>query len=1765
MKPASISNALPSELQHDLRSVARKMRLVYAARGSAIMLSVFIICMGASFVLDRFLVLSGLHRVLLLAGSVGGAAAAVALCLVKPLVRKPADNSLAFAVEAAHPELHESLASTVEILESKDSQAIKGSPELIQALVDSTVVQAQHIDFRGSISPRIAYRAVGVAAVVLAGIGVYAALQFNDFSHLFRRFLLANVPRLTDTRLTVGPGNDTILSGGSITVYANATGAVPEAAWVYYKPETGNGDRMRMLETGSGGFAYPFSNQQVSFRYSVRAGDALSPEYFVRVVPRPEVGSISITCTYPSYMGLQPKRINTVNGTVSELDGTKVDLKVKATQPLEKASISFKSDGTFKEMEVAESEAAFSFSISRSDIYMIRLVSREGFENLPLAEYVIECVPDRRPVVRIQSPGRNLSLPKAAAVDVESAVRDDFGIAKVELCYKVNAGDQQSITFRLPEKMATSLVIPYRWDLAAVDCKAGDEIVYKVSAFDRRGDEGRGDSSEYTIHIGLAERSPARKEQLDEVDAARKDLRKLAEKIRIDAEQVAKLKQAARNEQAPWTKENAEALKEAERRLEDSRKAAADVAIRLDTAMGKTNDRQLAEDLAQVKQAIEEGVDENLEHGEQQLKQAETEQGREERSDRIAKAETDERTAAENAEKLARQLDRIAMDEKLEDVRQAAGDLAHAEEQLERRLEGAPPRTTEEAQAAARDQQVIAQAAQAVDKDMQQLADEIRQPEPQAAQAIDQARQQLAAGQQKMQEAAGAVNANQMPQALQNIDQAEQKLSEARRTLRAADAELAQARQEAGQQIERLQPDIPQEARELARRQLGLADELQQAQQAGDEKAVERVRNEQEELAGQARELAREAMQEARREQQEARPDFRAAQDFADAAQALERLAEQPMADAADLLARPDQQARQQAQERQNEAARNLQEIAGNLDLLEAEQQLHEAARDAAEIAAEQRQLAQQARRANPEDNATLDDLADRQQELQQELAGLDVDIADAREGLQDDKELAAKLDEADRRIEPIPAQMNQAQQMLAAQPREAAQLQQQVGRELDELRRDLDRAEQLARDQAGLAREELAAAKPDIEKRLDDVLEQHKEAAEALEAARDDVADAAAPLPAGEAKALADARDKQAEAQEAARELAQELAREANAIGARPEPNLEKMGELDRARDALNRAADNPMEQAQADMAEAMAAPDKSQRREALADAAEQQQQALDELERAAQAAPATAEQQLRHAAQQAAELKEDQAMMAPVAANARPDDEENREVLADAQRQTAERAQDLADQAERLAKALEQKDPEAAKQAEMAAELGEPTRNAMQQAGMEMEEGRFEKAVPLVKKAENNLQQIENALGRAAELAKDVEPEQQQKAETPEDQLRRDLADVQEMAEKQGELAEKTRDLQRQDAAKAGKLADEQDELAKDLMEHLAATPEGKQAALEQARENLEELQQQAEDLARQQEDLAAGKIPPQPNQQTPQPNQQAQQPNQQATPAEAQQALRQQAEELAGNLEDVRDNLEEAAPETAEPLKEKAEPQAREAAGKMADAAKAMEKGAEQARPVQNDAAKEMAHAAKAIEQARQDVAEAARQAQEQGKQGQQGKQGEQGKQGSQQAHEGQGQGHQGEQAAQQQGQGKAEQQQTAQKLSEAADQMRGAARMLDQGADPQQVAQLQQQIQNALQDSARSMLASMAAMRQNKTGGSSGTGGMGQGTLTGEALPEAVMNLGEDWGKLPGNVRNEILQAMGEGYPKEFEKMIQIYFRGLAESAGKEQKQ
>jgi hypothetical protein len=123
---------------------------------------------------------------------------------------------------------------------------------------------------------------------------------------------------------------------------------------------------------------------------------------------------------------------------------------------------------------------------------------------------VLSVTPDRLPSVRVENPARDLLLPDALrTVPVTIAASDDLGLESVELRYTKISGAGEQFQFsegRIPIRVERATARDWRANagiaLASLQLEAGDSIVYRAVATDRRpGATGLGTSDTFFIEI----------------------------------------------------------------------------------------------------------------------------------------------------------------------------------------------------------------------------------------------------------------------------------------------------------------------------------------------------------------------------------------------------------------------------------------------------------------------------------------------------------------------------------------------------------------------------------------------------------------------------------------------------------------------------------------------------------------------------------------------------------------------------------------------------------------------------------------------------------------------------------------------------------------------------------------------------------------------------------------------------------------------------------------------------------------------------------------------------------------------------------------------------------------------------------------------------------------------------------------------------------------------------------------------------------------
>lgn len=519
---------VPDSLHAQVERYKRRAQRLTLAEGVAQTLALFLGLLALTFLLDRWLFLPlGVRVALTLAVWIATLAGFVRLILL-PLRKRWGDIEVAFNVEAAFPQLNEQLATAVELEVCRDPDSIKGSPQLIAALVSDLARRSIHLDFASVISPSRAMVSAAAAAALALGLGVYGIAATEHFLLLVKRFAnpLAALPRASTVKLAVKPGNATIETGGSVTVRVEVFNRRVGKAAAFF---AGDGQSLMRLETLATSvpapsvppkpgvpvalqqFEIPLPAVKSNAVYFIRAGDAESQRFRIVAQRGPRLERFTLTYHFPVYTALPPKTVNTETADIAALRGTRVTVVATASQPLSGAWLEANGAPPQPAQVSDDRNVTTEIVVDHDAEFKLRITDTAGFKNADAVSYRIKALPDQPPTVKLLDPDQDVEVGQPESFDLKFAVTDDFGIASAYLVHN-SKRDQMPVT-----GVAA-------FDLAKAGYKAGDEVTFWIEVEDN--------SPEH--QIARSEQRKLRISELADLSLRNKDfveLRKLREAI----------------------------------------------------------------------------------------------------------------------------------------------------------------------------------------------------------------------------------------------------------------------------------------------------------------------------------------------------------------------------------------------------------------------------------------------------------------------------------------------------------------------------------------------------------------------------------------------------------------------------------------------------------------------------------------------------------------------------------------------------------------------------------------------------------------------------------------------------------------------------------------------------------------------------------------------------------------------------------------------------------------------------------------------------------------------------------------------------------------------------------------------------------------------------------------------------------------------------------------------------------------------------------
>jgi len=469
--------------------------------------SVVAVALGLAAVVDNFLMLD--HRTLL---GIAAAIAAVGIAvlvgrLLLTVLRRPSDDFLAVRWQRQAEGVPKDLLINAVQLQR---QGHPDSPQILQALVDRAASATAGLRASQVVDGRSTARWLKVAGVVVVAMAFYAAAFSPWFFNGMTRLVAFwdETPHLRQVQISVAdPGTVNEGDEAALDIAIDGHyGYVPAVAQLHYKLGEKDWETVDVPAGGTPGrFRHSFGPTGEPIQYYVRSGHNRTPNRHIGIRYRPRLESVRLRYHYPAYTQMEPMDDLSDRRDIVALTGTRVDIEIQATKPLQLARIET-SDQQNVSMRWTNDEHTRAIGTivvgmlsegRQKGKYRIHMTDTDNLQHPdPTPEHNIIAQRDQAPTIKFVKPGQDLVLPAGSdPIALVMQAEDRFGVAKIELQMKTNkAADFKTVDTWTsgPRRGESNVRFPYKWDLGKL--REGDVVTYRAWVWDHNDVTGPGKS-----------------------------------------------------------------------------------------------------------------------------------------------------------------------------------------------------------------------------------------------------------------------------------------------------------------------------------------------------------------------------------------------------------------------------------------------------------------------------------------------------------------------------------------------------------------------------------------------------------------------------------------------------------------------------------------------------------------------------------------------------------------------------------------------------------------------------------------------------------------------------------------------------------------------------------------------------------------------------------------------------------------------------------------------------------------------------------------------------------------------------------------------------------------------------------------------------------------------------------------------------------------------------------------------------------------------
>ena len=509
-------HSVPQGLIDRLKVLGRRYMRIHSARWMVLFGIIALCLISSQMFLDWLLELAFPVRALFLVAELVWLGFGI-YTYVLPLFLRPLKvEACALLVEKKWPFLRGRVIASIQM---GGARFTRDSPELIEALHQQTEALTMPLKFSDVVSAR---PPIKLSRWLLAMSTIWIVLMVanlpGSLALLERVFLLpAPVPR--KTQVICLSGSKTIAIGDSFMIEAQARGVIPPDGRVTMTDDSGQIQEVNLDSEGGdlGRFKLRVERIEQPFNYVIHLNDGTSDTFRVTTAPSPGITSMDCVQTFPAYTG--QGKIKRSLGNLALLVGSTLDIHATVSCSVSQARMKLIGLDQVQPMVIGgaqhnEITGTIQIPATKLEGFSIKLTSDSGISSGEEAQYRIDLIPDRPPVIQITFPQQMQELVTSKTnPTIAFAASDDYGLAKIVIKYRIVSAinhpvggtdaepPTEMIEMQLPETLSRSIKAHYVWNLPEMPTETTLEYWMEAEDNNNVTGPGVGVSERHTIKI----------------------------------------------------------------------------------------------------------------------------------------------------------------------------------------------------------------------------------------------------------------------------------------------------------------------------------------------------------------------------------------------------------------------------------------------------------------------------------------------------------------------------------------------------------------------------------------------------------------------------------------------------------------------------------------------------------------------------------------------------------------------------------------------------------------------------------------------------------------------------------------------------------------------------------------------------------------------------------------------------------------------------------------------------------------------------------------------------------------------------------------------------------------------------------------------------------------------------------------------------------------------------------------------------------------